>query len=113
MRTSSHWTWRLLRWCNRWQSPRRQKWFHKLRLPLLWTQLDPYGTGIITFLHGSELIWLWPWKRAKYNGNVWYSVDLAGGFPSLREIDRFWDGYFEACRAAALRDEAAREDVYF
>ncbi len=113
MRTSKHWTWRIYHWLNRWQAPRRQKWFQKLHLPMLWSQLDPYGCGIITYPKGSELIWLWPWKRAKYYGSVWYDVSLASGYKSLAEIDRFWDEYFKACRAAAIRDEASREDVYF
>lgn len=117
-RTNLHWTWSLMRWC---MSHRRPavwyKWFRKLGFPMLWSQLDPYGYGIITFRGGEELIWLWPWKRRAFNCDgssaVWYAVDLAHGYRTLAEIDAFWEEYSEACRAAALREEASREDVYF
>ncbi len=112
MRTSSHWTWRLLRWCKDWHSPRRQRLFHKLRLEVLWTQLDPVGYGILSYYKGTEVIWLWPSKRAKLKGK-WYTVELGCAWNSLAEIDKFWDEYSAACRAAAIRNEAAREDVYF
>jgi hypothetical protein len=93
------------------------KWFRKLGLPVLWSQLDPYGYGIIIFHKGSELIWLFPWKRKNFNCDgsyaVWYCVDLAHGYKSLADIDAFWEEYSAACHKAALREEAAREDFYF
>lgn len=83
----------------------------------MWTQLDPYGYGVMTYRNGDELVWLFPNKRKSFNCDgtdaVWYNVNLAHGYKSLKEIDAFWAEYSEACRAAALRDETAREDVYF
>lgn len=119
-RSPNHWTWWLFRWCNTFHAPRRQRWFWKLRLNYLMAQLDSYGFGVTIWHQGNELIWLWPWKRKRFNCDgssaVWYCVDLGVGFKSLHAIEQWWMEYEAACRASALREEKAlmeEKDVWF
>lgn len=57
--------------------------------------LDEYGAWFRR--KGSEIGWLWPWKRKLSKGNPWYETGI-GSFPSLKEVDRFWQEYWEACK---------------
>lgn len=49
------------------------------------------------FYKGSEVCWLWPWRRLE-KGEKWLNT-LPLAFHTLREMDAFWDGFWEANRA--------------
>ena len=55
---------------------------------------------------GDIVIWLWPWRRKNtktsyHDINKYVSILSEGYFDNLSEIDKFWEGFEEACRISA------------
>lgn len=66
--------------------------------------------GIEFVYKGDTVIWVFPWKRT-IKGQKWISLSFEAGFKSLKELDKCWEGYFEAERweVEAERDIAFKE----
>lgn len=61
-------------------------------------KIDKYG--IWFDWKGDEVGYIWPWfsDRRECFKRRFYSIGFGAYFESLKELDEFWDGYFEALR---------------
>jgi hypothetical protein len=50
--------------------------------------------GVIFLYNGDEVTWLFPWQRT--HGKNWLSTNAEGEFNNLKEIDKFWNEYWQA-----------------
>ena len=46
-------------------------------------------------VHEDEVCWMWPWKRTD-KGKKILSMGFNGSFKSFEELDKLWEGYFDA-----------------
>lgn len=44
---------------------------------------------------GDNVLWIWPWKRSAWRRR-YMSFGFDAVFESLEEVDREWEGYFQA-----------------
>lgn len=47
-------------------------------------------------IHEDEVCWIWPWLRKRDDGKKIISMGFNGSFKSFKELDKLWEGYFEA-----------------
>lgn len=79
----------------------------------LFALVDSYG---VWFTHrGDEVLWLWPWRRD--GKGAFISVGLSGNaslgdarYDTLAQLDRDWEGYFEARNRQATEWDATVGD---
>jgi hypothetical protein len=46
-----------------------------------------------------DVVWIWPWRRAKEGRKAWWCVQNIGTYNTLADIDRWWTDYWEMrCR---------------
>jgi hypothetical protein len=69
-------------------------------------------SGIWFWRQGDEILWLYPWARKKYQGKKYISMLFSGdgsfgdaAFYSLKEIDKTWGEYVDACKVIADKEE--------
>jgi len=74
----------------------------------LFTSWDSHGVWFS--YKGDEVLWTWPWTRAGKAPFISLGFSGNGDFGDARywtlaELDKDWDGYFDAERQMAERDE--------
>ena len=64
--------------------------------------IDKYG---VEFHHkGDWVLWVWWWRRPSFNDRF-LSISFECYFSTLKELDKMWEGYFEANRIFAKIEE--------
>jgi len=64
--------------------------YHNGKNWIIFSSFDKWG---YTFYYkGDEVIWMWPWRK----GKRYLNTSVGGGFNSLKEMDDFWSGHYQA-----------------
>lgn len=56
--------------------------------------IDITTTGITFLYKGDQVIYVWLWKRNKFNDRF-YSIVFNRFFCSLKELSEYWKGYYD------------------
>jgi hypothetical protein len=101
----SRWRIKFVRWgvVARWPRRAQQHPWQEHRQCLY---VDHWGVWFYHPRH-AEIGWLWPWRRGgDRRGRRWVDMSCGGYFWTLRELDEFWKGYWEAVLQRDPRSDA-------
>jgi len=97
---------------------------HLMDTPFMFLFITVDRAGIWFPYRGDEVLWTWPWRRREREGDnrgraPFISVGFSGNgdfgdarFWTLKEMDKEWDGYFDACEVISKRESISPDMLW-